>query len=66
MPTRELARSMHNVGTGDGIAVPMIEHYSRKMYQFMWKNFSPEDVADHFQRLSRSDQEAILEFLSSP
>jgi CxxC motif-containing protein (DUF1111 family) len=100
---------LHDVGTGDGIAVPMIEHYGRKMYQIRWKNFSPEnlqtaanklrtaplwgvrfrnrlmhdgksttlrdailrhrgeavEVTHHFQRLSRSDQEAILEFLSS-
>jgi CxxC motif-containing protein (DUF1111 family) len=100
---------LHDVGTGDGIAVPMIEHYGRNMYQIKWKNFSPEDfqtaqnkirtsplwgvrfrnrlmhdgasttlrdaiqrhggealeVAHHFQRLSHSDQETILEFLSS-
>ncbi len=100
---------VHDVGTGDGIAVPMIEHYGRRMYQIKWKNFSPENFQDaanklrtaplwgvrfrnrlmhdggsttlreailrhsgeavevthHFQRLSRSDQEAILAFLSS-
>jgi CxxC motif-containing protein (DUF1111 family) len=100
---------LHDVGTGDGIAVPMIEHYGRNMYQIKWKNFSPEtfqtaqnkirtsplwglrfrnrlmhdgesttlrdailrhggeavEVTHHFQRLSHSDQEAILEFLSS-
>ena len=33
---------LHNVGTGDGIVVPMVEHYGQKMYQTTWKNFSPE------------------------
>jgi CxxC motif-containing protein (DUF1111 family) len=100
---------LHDVGTGDGIAVPMQEHYGRNMYQIAWKNFSPNDfqsaqnkirtaplwgvrfrnrlmhdgismtlrdavlrhrgeageVNRRFQRLSQSDQEAILEFLSS-
>ena len=100
---------LHNIGTGDGIAVPMQEHYGRNMYQITWKNFSPDDfqaaqnkirtaplwgvrfrnrlmhdgtsstlrdavlrhsgeagdVNHRFQRLSQSDQEAVLEFLSS-
>ena len=100
---------LHNIGTGDGIAVPMQEHYGRNMYQITWKNFSLDDfqaaqnkirtaplwgvrfrnrlmhdgtsstlrdavlrhsgeagdVNHRFQRLSQSDQEAILEFLSS-
>ncbi len=34
---------LHNVGTGDGIVVPMVEHYGRKMYDITWKNFSAED-----------------------
>jgi CxxC motif-containing protein (DUF1111 family) len=34
---------LHDVGTGDGIAIPMIEHYGQKMYQIKWKNFSPND-----------------------
>ena len=34
---------LHDVGTGDGIAVPMIEHYGRNMYQIRWKRFVPED-----------------------
>ena len=34
---------LHDVGTGDGIAVPMVEHYGQKMYQIAWKNFSPDD-----------------------
>ena len=33
---------LHNVGTGDGIVVPMVEHYGRKMYQITWKNFSAQ------------------------
>jgi CxxC motif-containing protein (DUF1111 family) len=100
---------LHNVGTGDGIVVPMVEHYGRKMYQISWRNFSPQsfhkgqnklrtaplwgvrfrnrlmhdgesttlrdailrhreeayESAHRFQRLSASDQQAILEFLSS-
>jgi CxxC motif-containing protein (DUF1111 family) len=100
---------LHNIGTGDGIAVPMQEHYGRNMYQITWKNFSPDDyqaaqnkirtaplwgvrfrnrlmhdgtsstlrdaVLRHsgeasdanrrFERLSQSDQEAVLAFLSS-
>ena len=100
---------LHDVGTGDGIAVPMIEHYGQKMYQQKWKNFSPEafqtaanklrtaplwgvrfrnrlmhdgesttmrdailrhkgeaaEVTDRFEDRSRSDQEAIVEFLNS-
>ncbi len=33
---------LHNVGTGDGIVVPMLEHYGRNMYQTTWKKFSTE------------------------
>lgn len=100
---------LHNVGTGDGIVVPMQEHYGKGMYQIKWKNFSPEsfqtaqnkirtaplwgvrfrsrlmhdgasvtlrdailrhggeagDAKLHFQRLSQSDREAMVAFLSS-
>jgi CxxC motif-containing protein (DUF1111 family) len=100
---------LHDVGTGDGIAIPMIEHYGQKMYQIQWKNFSPKDfqaaanklrtaplwgvrfrnrlmhdgqsttmrdavlrhggeateAIHHFQKLSPSDQEAVLAFLNS-
>lgn len=100
---------LHDVGTGDGIAVPMQEHYGRNMYQIRWKNFSPDryqaarnkirtaplwgvrlrnrlmhdgesstlrdamlrhsgeaaEVTRHFGRLSKGDQAAIIEFLSS-
>jgi CxxC motif-containing protein (DUF1111 family) len=31
---------LHNVGTGDGIVVAMLEHYGKNMYQFTWKNLS--------------------------
>ncbi len=34
---------LHNVGTGDGIVVPMQEHYGPKMYQTKWRNFSVEE-----------------------
>ena len=34
---------LHNVGTGDGIVVPMQEHYGPKVYQARWKNFSVEE-----------------------
>lgn len=33
---------LHNVGTGDGIVVPMQEHYGPKIYQTRWRNFSVE------------------------
>jgi CxxC motif-containing protein (DUF1111 family) len=33
---------LHNVGTGDGIVMAMVEHYGRNMYQFTWKNLSLE------------------------
>jgi len=100
---------LHNVGTGDGIVVPMVEHYGQKMYQIKWKNFSLQsfhnaqnklrtaplwgvrfrnrlmhdgqsttlrdailrhreeayESAHRFDRLSATDQKAILEFLSS-
>jgi CxxC motif-containing protein (DUF1111 family) len=100
---------LHNVGTGDGIVVPMVEHYGQKMYQTTWRGFSPQsfhnaqnklrtaplwgvrfrnrlmhdgesntlreailrhreeayESAHRFERMSASDQQAILEFLSS-
>jgi CxxC motif-containing protein (DUF1111 family) len=31
---------LHNVGTGDGVVVAMLEHYGKNMYQFNWKNLS--------------------------
>ena len=34
---------LHDVGSGDGVAVPMIEHYGTHMYEIQWKRFSPQD-----------------------
>jgi CxxC motif-containing protein (DUF1111 family) len=34
---------LHNVGTGDGMVVPMQEHYGPKIYQTRWRNFSVEE-----------------------
>jgi CxxC motif-containing protein (DUF1111 family) len=31
---------LHNVGTGDGVVVAMLEHYGKNMYQFNWRNLS--------------------------
>ena len=31
---------LHNVGTGDGFVVAMPEHYGKRMYETVWKNFS--------------------------
>ena len=96
-----------DVGTGDGIAVRMIEHYGRKMYQIkveellarqlsscsirtapLWgvrfrhrlmhdgesttlrdailrHSGEAVEVSHRFQRLSRSDHDAILDLLNS-
>jgi CxxC motif-containing protein (DUF1111 family) len=35
---------LHNVGTGDGIVVPLVEHYGRKMNERSWQKFSREDL----------------------
>jgi CxxC motif-containing protein (DUF1111 family) len=37
---------LHDVGTGDGIAIAMPEHYGRRVYQIVWKEF----VVDSFAR----------------
>jgi CxxC motif-containing protein (DUF1111 family) len=36
---------LHDVGTGDGIAVAMEEHYGKQVYKAQWQAFSPKDVA---------------------
>ena len=36
---------LHNVGTGDGIVMAMLEHYGRNMYQIQWRNFSVPEFA---------------------
>jgi CxxC motif-containing protein (DUF1111 family) len=33
---------LHDVGTGDGLVIPMPEHYGRSMHRVQWKSFSPE------------------------
>ena len=33
---------LHDVGTGDGIAIAMNEHYGKLVYQTQWKNLSLE------------------------
>ena len=35
---------LHDVGTGDGIAVAMFEHYGRNMYRIAWKDFAPDTI----------------------
>ncbi|HEV2671035.1 MAG TPA: di-heme oxidoredictase family protein, partial [Gemmatimonadales bacterium] len=35
---------LHDVGTGDGIAVAMVEHYGRNMYRILWQNFAPDSI----------------------
>jgi len=36
---------LHDVGTGDGIAVAMQEHYGRRVYQAVWREFVLDSVA---------------------
>ena len=35
---------LHDVGTGDGIAIAMVEHYGRNMYRIAWKDFDPDTI----------------------
>ena len=35
---------LHDVGTGDGIAVAMVEHYGRNMYRVSWQGFVPDSI----------------------
>ena len=34
---------MHNVGTGDGIVIPVVEHYGRRFAQRAWRGYTPEN-----------------------
>src|SRR5271157_1942793 len=34
---------LHNVGTGDGIVIPVVEHYGRNFAAHVWKEYSPEN-----------------------
>jgi len=34
---------LHNVSTGDGIVIPVVEHYGRRFAQQTWKEYSPEN-----------------------
>ncbi len=34
---------VHNVGTGDGIVIPVVEHYGRSFAMHTWKEYSPEN-----------------------
>ena len=36
---------LHDVGTGDGIAIAMSEHYGRRVYEILWKEFVLDSVA---------------------
>src|SRR3989454_5438987 len=36
---------LHDVGTGDGIAIAMTEHYGRRVYEILWKEFVVDSVA---------------------
>ncbi len=36
---------LHDVGTGDGIAIAMPEHYGRRVYEILWKEFVVDSVA---------------------
>jgi CxxC motif-containing protein (DUF1111 family) len=33
---------LHDIGTGDGIVVAMVEHYGKRMYQTQWRDLSLE------------------------
>ncbi len=37
---------LHDVGTGDGFVVAMLEHYGKKMYQTNWRNFSVPEYSN--------------------
>ncbi|HVH67193.1 MAG TPA: di-heme oxidoredictase family protein [Gemmatimonadales bacterium] len=35
---------LHDVGTGDGIALAMTEHYGRRVYQILWREFVRDSI----------------------
>lgn len=37
---------LHDVGTGDGIVMTMVEHYGRRYQQIPWRNFSPAEFGN--------------------
>lgn len=45
---------LHDVGTGDGIVVPMLEHYGQKMYKTRWRNFSGQEFHNAQNKLRTS------------
>jgi CxxC motif-containing protein (DUF1111 family) len=47
---------LHDVGTGDGIVMAMVEHYGKNMYKFTWKNLS----LDEFQKTRNKVRTAPL------
>jgi CxxC motif-containing protein (DUF1111 family) len=100
---------LHDIGTGDGIVVAMVEHYGKRMYETQWRDFSLEafqatankmrtaplwgvrmqsllmhdgtsltfrdailrhrgeasSVTAQFEKLSKADQDTIIEFMKS-
>jgi CxxC motif-containing protein (DUF1111 family) len=42
---------LHDIGTGDGIAVAMEEHYGKQVYKAQWKDFSQADFAASANRI---------------
>src|SRR5262249_30328017 len=42
---------MHDVGTGDGIVVPVPEHYGRAMARAQWMRTSPQNFHDNRNRV---------------
>lgn len=42
---------LHDVGTGDGIAVAMEEHYGKQVYKAQWQGFSSKDFAASTDRI---------------
>jgi CxxC motif-containing protein (DUF1111 family) len=42
---------LHDVGTGDGIAIPAAEHYGKHVHEVQWKNFSPENLQATMNRM---------------